>query len=101
MEIQVINSVELSVNRALWGEVIPSLRKVSLEINSEENLVCINFYHHGEVTEGVELLLSRISVLQGRVRRAMQLRTKILISRRIPMPLQGSSRTLLVYTHRG
>lgn len=41
------------VNRALWGEVIPSLRQVSMQWDPEEKIVWILFYHDGPITDAI------------------------------------------------
>ena len=41
------------INRALWNEVIPSLRQVSMQWDSEEKIMWIIFYHDGPVTDAI------------------------------------------------
>jgi hypothetical protein len=51
---ELLCSLELSVNRALWGAVIPSLRKVLLKWKPGDETALILFYHDGEVSDAVE-----------------------------------------------
>lgn len=46
--------MKLSINRALWGEVIPSLRKVILDWNTGKETAYIKFYHDGVITPIIE-----------------------------------------------
>lgn len=51
---EIIDAYHWYVSRALWDEVIPSLRKVRLEWDSENHLIRIFFYHDGPLTEAVK-----------------------------------------------
>lgn len=53
-EIELLTGLKLSINRALWGAVIPSLRKVYLKWKPGDETAMILFYHDGEVTDAVE-----------------------------------------------
>ena len=53
-DIELLRSLELSITRALWGEVIPSLRKVILKWQPGAETAWIMFYHDGEITEVIE-----------------------------------------------
>ncbi len=53
-EIEFLISLELSIHRALWGEVVPSLRKVMLKWQPGDEVAWVLFYYHGEITEDVE-----------------------------------------------
>lgn len=53
-DIALLNSLELSINRALWGEVIPSLRKVILKWQPGDETAWIIFYHDGEINDVIE-----------------------------------------------
>lgn len=55
-----INSVENSIHRALWGEVVPSMRGIILKWKPNDSKVRIFFYHQGEITEAVESHYSSI-----------------------------------------
>lgn len=55
-----ILSVKLSIYRALWGEVIPSMRGIILKWKPGDEKVRIFFYHHGEITEAIESHYSSI-----------------------------------------
>lgn len=49
-----LNDLKLSVNRALWGEVIPSLRKVILKWHPGDETAWIIFYHNGKISDAIE-----------------------------------------------
>lgn len=53
-DIDLLRKLELSIGRALWGAVIPSLRKVLLKWKPGDETAMILFYHDGEVTDAVE-----------------------------------------------
>lgn len=53
-ECELINSIRGSIHRALWGEVIPSMRKIILHFESGAKSAIVNFYHHGEITDSIE-----------------------------------------------
>jgi hypothetical protein len=56
------------INRALWHEVIPSLREVIMDWDNEKNTICFYFYHDGPVTEAVEehyRYIARLAHFQG------------------------------------
>src|SRR5262245_44966939 len=53
-DIELLTGLKLSINRALWGEVIPSLRKVLLKWKPGDETAWILFYHHGEITDAIE-----------------------------------------------
>lgn len=59
-EINFLVSLKLSICRALWGEVVPSLRKVILKWQPGEETAWVLFYYHGAITEAVEELFSVI-----------------------------------------
>ena len=46
--------LRLSIQRALWGEVIPSQRQVMLKWQPGAETAWIMFYHDGEITDVVE-----------------------------------------------
>ncbi len=50
----IIVALELAISRALWGEVIPSLREVILKWEPNQNLAKILFYHHGQITPSIQ-----------------------------------------------
>lgn len=54
MNLDILTDLKLSAHRALWGEIIPSLRKVILKWQPEKETACIVFYHDGVITENVE-----------------------------------------------
>jgi hypothetical protein len=51
---ELVASLKLSINRALWGEVIPSLREVVLKWQPEDDIARILFYHDGEINDAIE-----------------------------------------------
>ncbi len=53
-DIVIVRGLELSITRALFGEVIPSLRKVILKWEPGDEIAWIMFYHHGEVSAVIE-----------------------------------------------
>jgi Bacterial toxin 50 len=53
-DIELLTSLKLSINRALWGAVIPSLRKVSLKWEPGDETAYILFYHDGEINDAIE-----------------------------------------------
>jgi hypothetical protein len=53
-DIELLTELKLSIHRALWGEVIPSLRAVRLEWEPGCKEAYVIFYHNGEVTPTVE-----------------------------------------------
>jgi hypothetical protein len=50
----ILAELELSINRALWAEVIPSLRQVVLKWNLGDETAWIMFYHDGEINDAIE-----------------------------------------------
>lgn len=53
-ELGITCALNSSMYRALKGEVIPSLRKITLRWYPEEGRAIFTFYHHGEVTDIIE-----------------------------------------------
>jgi hypothetical protein len=53
-DIEVLTDLKLSINRALWGAVIPSLRKVILKWKPGDDTAMILFYHDGEINDAIE-----------------------------------------------
>lgn len=54
IDTNLLANLKLSINRALLGEVIPSLRKVALEWVPNADTACIIFYHSGPISDNVE-----------------------------------------------
>lgn len=53
-DIELLTNLKLSIQRALWGEVIPSLRKVILKWQPGGEIAWIRFYHDGEINDAIE-----------------------------------------------
>jgi hypothetical protein len=53
-DLEVLIRLELSAGRALWGAVIPSLRKVLLKWKPGDDTAWLYFYHDGEITDVIE-----------------------------------------------
>lgn len=53
-DVDLLISLELSVGRALWGAVIPSLREVVLKWKPGDETAWIFFYHDGEINDAIE-----------------------------------------------
>ena len=51
---QFVNSILLSIMRALFGEVIPSLRQIGVKWKPGDQTFWVYFYHHGEITANIE-----------------------------------------------
>ena len=51
---EVVVPFQRYISRALWNEVIPSLRKVIMERDSKKNTICFYFYHDGPITEAIK-----------------------------------------------
>lgn len=51
---QFISEVELSIYRALLGEVIPSLREIAIIWKEAEELIFIYFFHDGQITTAIK-----------------------------------------------
>jgi len=51
---EVLIELKLSIHRALWREVIPSLREVILKWEPGDEQAIIRFYHSGEITDEIE-----------------------------------------------
>lgn len=50
---EIIRDFRWYVSRALWDEVIPSLRQVSMQWDPEEKIIWILFYHDGPITDAI------------------------------------------------
>ncbi|HEY4831617.1 MAG TPA: hypothetical protein VIH61_03555, partial [Waddliaceae bacterium] len=64
----VTRSYRKCISRALWNEVIPSLREVIMEWDSQKNTICFYFYHDGPITQAVEKHyghINRLAHFQG------------------------------------
>lgn len=55
-----IDSIKWSIYRALWGEVIPSMRGIIIKWKPGDKKAWIYFYHQGEITEDIESHYSSI-----------------------------------------
>lgn len=53
-DLDILIGLELSIGRALWGAVIPSLRKVVLRWKPGDKTAWILFYHDGEINDAIE-----------------------------------------------
>lgn len=54
-DIKLLTRLRLSIQRALWGELIPSLRRVVLKWNPGNETAGIYFYHDGPpITDAIE-----------------------------------------------
>ena len=53
-ELELIDDIKLSTHRGLWGMVIPTLRKVTLQWDSQNKEFMIIFYHDGPITPSIE-----------------------------------------------
>lgn len=53
-DIELLTDLKLSTHRALWGAVIPSLRKVSLKWQPGDETAFIIFYHDGKISPVIE-----------------------------------------------
>jgi len=52
-DIKMLTGLQLSIHRALWGAVIPSLRLVRLEWNPGDHTALIIFYHDGAINDAI------------------------------------------------
>lgn len=59
-EHEFINSIILSIHRALWRKVIPSMRGILLKWKSGDKKAWIYFYHQGEITGAIKYHYSSI-----------------------------------------
>lgn len=50
---EIIRDFRGYISRALWNEVIPSLRQVSMQWDPEEKIMWILFYHDGPITDAI------------------------------------------------
>jgi hypothetical protein len=57
---RLVNAIEGSLHRALWGEVIPSMRGIILKWKPGDEKAWVIFYHTGEITEAIESHYSSI-----------------------------------------
>lgn len=65
---KIIIPYQWCINRSLWNEVIPSLRKVIMEWDNQTNTICFYFYHDGPITQLIEKHYSyihRLAHFQG------------------------------------
>jgi hypothetical protein len=53
-EWEIIEDFRGYISRALWNEVIPSLRQVNMQWDPKEKIMWILFYHDGPITEAIQ-----------------------------------------------
>ena len=57
---KLMSAIKGSIYRALWGEVIPSMRGILLKWKPGDKVAWIYFYHTGEITDAIESHYSSI-----------------------------------------